>query len=90
MRKSGDLKITVAIGLHGGAILLSIEEANEQITNDLKEYGGFLDELFYQGSELPVKAGIYNFIGEGFFAVDEYSFVDETQYLGEFKLIKGN
>lgn len=61
----GAVKLKIAIGYEGkgGCVVEAIELPDDRAKADVSEYGSWLEDLFYEGSEPPAAAGIYLFSG---------------------------
>jgi len=81
--KLENVKLKVAIGIGYGGCIVEILEGEDNIKIDAKEYGGSLDDFFYEGAEPPKEPGIYIFTGasHGIPGSDEF-----PRYHGAFEL----
>ena len=81
--KLEDVQLIVAIGMGYGGCVVEIIKGGADVAVDVEEYGGSLDDLFYEGEILPTDAGIYIFTGSthGVPGSDEH-----PRYQGEFIL----
>jgi hypothetical protein len=61
--KLEDVEMQIAIGQFGGGIAVKLISGGWRAKEGLQEYGPYLDDLFYEGSELPKEVGIYIFKG---------------------------
>ena len=79
------IKALVAMGLMAegrDGVIIEVLEAHQNFTEDANNYN--IDELFYEGAELPTKPGIYMFEGH-----TEYSF-NEWSHHGTFTKLEHN
>ena len=77
-------KIAVSIA-KGSALVFEISECEmDSIREEITEYGGHLDDLFYNGSDYPNEPGVYAFIGNAKWVGDGFN------YYGEFVPIANN
>jgi hypothetical protein len=59
----GKAVMKIAIGIGGGFAVMEVITPNDYLMTDVKEYGQYPDDLFYNGSEPPKEPGIYIFDG---------------------------
>lgn len=62
-QKIEDVTLKVAIGLGGGGCIVEVTKGSEMVKTDTAEYGGCLDDFFYEGSVPPKEPGVYLFSG---------------------------
>lgn len=70
MNKIKNVKFIVAISCAGGGCVIKVLNGSEYIQEDVSEYGNNLDDLFYEGSEIPKEAGVYVFDGAAYVCSD--------------------
>jgi hypothetical protein len=87
METIGKVKLKIAIGHggNGGCVVEIVELPDTRSEVDINEYSSWIDDLFYEGSQLPKEAGLYLFEGKatGFPGSDEM-----YRYTGEFTQIE--
>jgi hypothetical protein len=89
MKTIDNLKAVILITSFGSATIVSELSGNIHFIEDIKHYGGFVEDIFYD-VEIPKEKGFYEFNGKVDVGTDINGNVDETNYHGTFTKLEDN
>jgi len=89
MKTIDNLKAVILITSFGSATVVSELSGNLHFVEDIKNYGGYVEDIFYD-MEIPKEKGFYEFNGKVDLGVDINGNIDETNYYGDFTKLEDN
>ena len=89
MNTIDNLKAIILITSFGSSTVVSELSGNVHFIEDIKHYGGFVEDIFCD-VEIPKEKGFYEFNGKVDVGTDINGNVDEANYYGTFTKVEDN